>query len=438
MKVLKYIIALSLFIAISSCEIEDFPNPNGSSTAGFNEDATKSALQTLVTGIEDLTRQDFGFYYDVTSIIGRDYYFMTASDPRYTGEVLGKGGIPLDNAGFYGTRPYQGRYRTIKNANILILGATNSSLLTDEEMQGYLGFAKTIQAHEYLLAANLQGSCGIRIDVTDPENLGPFTASYEESLSAIKSLLDEAATHLANAGSNFAFRLSDAMAGFDDPQSFLQFNRGLSARVALYQGNHSEALSSLNGSFMDMGGDLNAGPARFYSSAGGDFANNLYRVPDQADAIISHPSFITDAETGDFRIGKVLERPSGTLSLDGLSGDYDVWIYRSLEDYVPFMRNEELILIYAEANIGTDNGKAEEALNLIRNAAGLDDYAGGTDDASLMEELVIQRRYSLFGEGHRWVDMRRWNRLSELPLDRPGDLVHDHFPRPVSENEPCN
>jgi len=438
MKILKYILGLSLCLAIYSCDIDDFANPNGSSTAGFNEDATKSALQTLVTGMEDLTRQDFAFYYDVTSIIGRDYYFMTSSDPRYTGEVLGKNGNPLDNAGFYGTRPYQGRYRTIKNANILILGATNSSLLTDQEKQGYLGFAKTIQAHEYLLAANLQGSCGIRIDVSDPDALGPFTSGYDESLSAVKSLLDEAATHLAAAGSSFAFSLSDAMAGFSEPQSFLQFNRGLSARVALYQGNNSEALSSLNGSFMDMGGSFDNGPARFYSSAGGDFANDLFRVPDQADAIIAHPSYVTDAEAGDLRLDKVLERPSGTLSLDGLTGDYDVWIYRSLEDFVPYMRNEELVLISAEANIGTNNGNAEAAINAIRNAAGLGDYAGGSDDASLMAEVVNQRRYSLFGEGHRWVDMRRWGRLNDLPLDRAGDVVHDHFPRPVSENDPCN
>ncbi len=438
MKILKYILGLTLCLTISSCDIDDIDNPNGSSISGFDEDATKSAMQTLVTGIEDLTRQDFAFYYDVVSIIGREYYFFTASDPRYTGEVLGKNGNPLDNAGFYGTRPYQGRYRTIKNANILINGATNSSLITNEELNGYLGYAKTIQAHEYLIAANLQGSCGIRINVSDPDNLGPFTSGYDESLSAIKSLLDEAATHLQSAGSSFPFVLSDAMSGFDDPQSFLSFNRGLSSRVALYQGNKAEALSSLMGSFMDIGGNLDNGPARFYSSAGGDFPNNLFRVPDQADAIIAHPTFIADANPADLRLSKVIERSTGTLSLDGLSGDYDVWVFRSLEDYVPFMRNEELILIYAEANIGSNNGEAISAINTIRNAAGVGDYAGATDEAALLNEVLYQRRYSLFGEGHRWVDMRRLGRLNTLPKDRAGDLVHDHFPRPVSENDPCN
>ncbi|WP_432766785.1 RagB/SusD family nutrient uptake outer membrane protein [Phycicoccus elongatus] len=40
-----------------------------------------------------------------------------------------------------------------------------------------------------------------------------------------------------------------------------------------------------------------------------------------------------------------------------------------------------------------------------------------------MDEIVKQRRYSLFGEGHRWIDMRRWGRLNQLPIDRPGDDV---------------
>jgi len=51
-----------------------------------------------------------------------------------------------------------------------------------------------------------------------------------------------------------------------------------------------------------------------------------------------------------------------------------------------------------------------------------------------MDEIAKQRRYSLFAEGHRWIDMRRWGRLAELPKDRPNDDVWEKFPRPGSEN----
>lgn len=433
MKFFKYSMILLSFLIISSCEIDDLANPNGPSVEGALMDASKSQLQTLVTGTEDLLRQEINFYYDVVSIIGREYWFFTGSDPRYTGEVLGKGESKLDNAGFYGTRPYYGRYRTIKNLNVLIEAAENSSQITSEELNGYLGFAKTLQAYELHLAANLQYQNGIRIDVSDVNDLGPFLG-YSDALGAIQSMLSEAANNLSSAGAEFPFVLSAAMSGFNTPDSFLSFNHALAARIALYQGDNASALSHLDASFIDETGNLDAGPSRYYSSAGGDFANNIFRVPDQADAIIAHPSYVNDAEAGDLRLEKVLERTS-SLSLDGLTGTHDVWVYQSLNDFVPLINNEELILIRAEANIGTDNSAAVNNLNLIRNAAGLGDYSGGTSDSELMDELLAQRRYSLFGLGHRWVDMRRWDRLDELPLDREGDDVWVQFPRPVSETE---
>ncbi|MFT4568128.1 MAG: hypothetical protein ACI9FN_003097 [Saprospiraceae bacterium] len=429
---IKYILAL--FIAMSlvaSCDIDEQANPNGSSIEGFQLDASKSEMQTLVTGMESLLREEINFYYDVTSIVGREYYFFTGSDPRYTGEVLGKGDATLDNAGFYGNRPYFGRYKTIRNANVLLDAIANSTQLTAAEASGLNGFAKTIQAYEYHLALMLQGDNGIRIDVSDIENLGPFV-SYSDALAAIQSLLDEGISDLNAAGDAFGFNLSSGFSGFDTPSTFAQFNRGIAARLALYQGNASDAVAKLGASFMDLAGDLNTGPGRFYSTAGGDKGNTIFRVPDQADAIVAHPTFVSDMIDGDSRSSKVLER-SAPITLDDLSGTHDVWVYKSLNDHVPYMRNEELILIYAEANVSSNSGEAVNAINIIRAVAGISDYAGATDAASLMNEILFQRRYSLFGEGHRWVDMRRLGRLNELPLDRAGDDVWPNMPVPVTE-----
>jgi len=429
---MKYLVYISLLIFsvtfFSSCNIDDLPNPNGPSLEGF--EGTKSELQTLVTGSEDLLRQEVGFYYDVVSIIGRDYYFFTGSDPRYTGEVLGKGISTLDRAGFYGTRPYYGRYRNIKNLNLLIDVAEKSTLISPAETKGYKGFAKTLQAYEYHLALNLQYKNGIRIDVKDPKNLGPFV-SYENALIEISKLLDEANTELQ--GATFSFTLSDAMKDFSTAAEFSKFNRALAARISLYQGKNDEALTRLSSSFFDINGDLNKGPARFYSLAGGDFPNNIYRQPDQADAIIVQQDNVIKLEAGDQRATKFLQR-TAPLSLDGLSGTHDAFVYKSFEDFVSLIRNEELILIYAEANITKDANEAVKAINIIRSKAGLSNYNGGTGSAALLSEISNQRRYSLFGEGHRWVDMRRWGRLNELPKDRTDDDVWEQLPRPISEN----
>ena len=53
--------------------------------------------------------------------------------------------------------------------------------------------------------------------------------------------------------------------------------------------------------------------------------------------------------------------------------------------------------------------------------------------SALLTEMLYERRYSLFCEGHRWVDLRRYGLLGTLPIDRPGDQVWSAFPIPVSE-----
>ncbi len=426
--ILTAVFSLTLW---TSCNIDEIPDPNGTSLEDILEGASASELQTLVTGIESLMGQEIGFYYDVTSIIGRDYWFFTGSDPRYTGELLGREESQLDNAGFYGTRPYFGRYRTIKNCNILLEAVDNAAPgLSAADIAGYKGFAQTIQAYELLLASNLQYQNGIRLDVADPDNLGAFV-DYDAALTSIMSLLDAANQSLT--GSSFRFSLSGGFAGFDTPETFSHFNRALAARVAVYQGDKAKARTALAESFMMAGGDLNTGPALYFSTAGGEVSNPVFRPTNQADAIIAHPSFPAALDPMDARNSKVALRDAA-LTLDGLTGDYDVVVYKDLSDNIPLIRNEELVLISAEANIGFDNAAAETALNVIRTQNGLDIYMGATDDASLVDELLTQRWLSLWGEGHRWVDMRRYGRLGDLPLDRVGDDVWEQMPRPVSEN----
>ena len=434
MKNFKYILLSLLFTGVFSCEIEEISDPNNPSLVDIEADATKSDILLLITGTEELMRSEIGFYYDVLGILGREYYFFTNSDPRYTGELLGKGDAVLDDAGFYGTRPYAGRYKVIRNANILMTAMANTSeTLTEAERNGVKGFAKTCQAYSYLLALNLQYQGGIRIDVTDTENLGAFVG-YDAALGAIALLLDQAYTDLNGAGSEFMFSLSSGFAGFDDPGTFGEFNRAIRARVALYAGDEAGALEALGDSFMDLNGDLDAGPKHYYSVVGTEEINPIFRAPDQSEALIAHPSFVTDIRAGDTRMSKVTERTE-TAVLDGLSGDYDVTVYPSNASPIPIIRNEELILIYAEANIGTDNIEAIDALEVIRDAHGLGAYTGGFTDTDVRNELLYNRRYSLFGEAHRWIDLRRYDMLQTLPKDRAGDDVWTQLPRPVSEKE---
>lgn len=422
-------------VGFSACEIDDLADPNGPSLEGVINNASRSDLQLVITGTESLMRKEINFYYYTTGIIGRDWYYFTAADPRFTGELLGRGESVLDNAGFYGTRPYSGRYTTVRNANILLQAVANNAQrlsLTQEEINGYNGFAHAIQAYELHLALNLQYQNGIRLDVFDPNNLGPFL-SYTESLAGIRDLLEAASVELANAGDAFPFNLSSGFEGFDTPATFRQFVNGLAARIAIYQGDKAAARSFLTSSFVDDSAPMYKGPFRPYSTASGETVNEVFKSPNQSEALIAHPDWVADLEANDDRAGKVA--PRDPITLDNLTGDHDCIVYPSLESPIYLIRNEELILIRAEANIGNDNTAAVNDINIIRAAHGLPPYGGATDDASLVDELLHQRRYSLYAEGHRWVDMRRYNRLNQLPIDRPGDDVWEQMPRPVTEIE---
>ena len=126
---------------------------------------------------------------------------------------------------------------------------------------------------------------------------------------------------------------------------------------------------------------------------------------------------------------------TSTVSSSDLSSNRDVWVYTSSLAPVPIIRNEELILIYAEAKIQTNSlPDAIVAINKVRTGHGVGVYAGAVTQTALTDEMLRQRRYSLFFEGHRWVDMRRYNKLNQLPIDRPGDDVWQEFPLPLTEN----
>lgn len=432
---INFIVIFTVMFVTTGCEIEELDDPNNPSIDLINN-ATVSELQNLITGIEAGMRNRVGTYYDAVGVIGREYYRFSGSDPRFTGDLLGKGSSELDNNTFYITGPYAERYRVIKNANLLLEAVDNTSAAISATQKDYMrGFANTIKAYQFLLNLNMLYENGIRTDVDNPENLGPFQ-SYNEALNEIEILLNNAATQLSGSEEDFIFTLSSGFSNFDDAEGFLEFNRALAARVAVYQENYGEALTYLDDSFLSLNGDLDVGPEHYFSTAGGDASNPVFFPPNASgETRVAHPTFITDAEANDDRLNKVSLRESAA-SLDNLTSNYDVMVYTSQSDNIPIIRNEELILIYAEASIQEGNlGNAVTALDEIRSAHGLDPYAGPVTKDALIDEMLRQRRYSLYGEGHRWIDMRRYGRLDQLPKDRPNDDVWIQFPIPATENQ---
>ena len=410
-------VALSFFL--TSCEERDFIDPNGP-----NKDQT--SVQTLVTGIEAGMRVDFEFYVRSLSVIGRETYYLEPSDPRYTGELLGKNGSQLDPSGFLLVRSWGSRYRVIRTCYFLI----------EKGDRGASGFAKTIIAYQYLLNLNMTNGNGIRLQGADGSQ-GPLLAKAA-ALTEIVRLLDEGLADV-KAVSSFSFNLSPGFAGtptfpgFGDPSGFARFNRALRARVAAYQADIPALHAALDSSFISGSAPLSDGVYHSYSTASGDLLNPIFELPTASTIkLFAHPTFRPQADTGDTRVGaKTIVRSEAT-TFDGLTSDIGITVAASDVAPYPIIRKGELVLLRAEAYIAQSNyGLAEPLINSVRSAAGLGNVTLSAGNA--VDELLKQRRYSLFLEGHRWIDMRRFNRLNQLPLDRAGDVVQTEFPLPDRE-----
>jgi hypothetical protein len=423
---------LLIALAVVACEIDEVTDPNNPSLASVENNASKAELQVLVTGLEARNREYFTNATEMFGSFAREVWPFFGSDPRFPSQWLGVGINETYPDFFASAGTYVNPYLAVKQANVLIGAAENSNNITEAERIGYQGFARTIKGFQLIWPLMQQYQNGIRVDVEDPLNPGPIQ-DYEQALTEIRSILDQGAQDLQNAGGSFSFNLSEGFSGFNTPQDMLKLNRAIAARAALYDEDFEAALTALEASFMTFSTqkeDMYIGAQLIYGEAP-DINNPLF-YPLDAETntiLIVHPALIEDAEEGDERVARKFYRRSEPVTNAGiknaagenLPGWYQDKRWESNVDPIHFIRNEELILIYAEAQLRKSSPNVEEtvrAINTIRNTWGLSDYEGATNQAALMDEILHQRRYSLWAEGgHRWIDLRRTGRLNAEFID---------------------
>jgi starch-binding outer membrane protein, SusD/RagB family len=101
--------------------------------------------------------------------------------------------------------------------------------------------------------------------------------------------------------------------------------------------------------------------------------------------------------------------------------------FRGTHTWVEF-RYAEILMNYAEACIelgGADLQKGIDAMNMVRNRAGLPDRVT-SDQATAREYVRHERTIEFFAEGHRFYDMRRWMIAEEVITDVFGMRI-EHY-----------
>lgn len=435
--------ATSLGLGACGLEVPDLNNP---SLESLQETPTPSSVRAAATGLLIGNRAGKAAQNGYTAhlgILGRESYTFDAADPRFATEMLA--GASLDpGSPAFGGNFWAGPYANIRNANTLLAALDKVSGFSGEETESIRGFAKTIQALDFLTIISTRDTNGGPIDVG-----GAFTTlapieSKERMMEHVSTLLDEAQGHLTAGGDEFPFPLSGGFEDFDTPATFLKFNRAMKARNEAYRKNWNGVLTALGESFLDTTQPMSQGVFYAYGQGSGDTTNGL-----TSPNIYAHPSLVTDADTKenctvdaalpfkclDNRVAAKIKEVS-PRTYQGVTSKYVFTLYTTPTAPLALIRNEELILLRAEANINLGSlTPAQDDINLVRRTA------GGLPDIELVGEnavdaLLKERRYSLLLEGgHRWIDMRRYNRLGQLPKDLESHNVHERFPIPVSETD---
>jgi starch-binding outer membrane protein, SusD/RagB family len=440
-------LALALgLVGGSACDFK-IANPNSPEIIGPNP--TRSEVAAASNGLLIATRADVADWALDAGILGREAYRFDGSDPRFTGEMM-QG--PLDpGSRAFGGDHWAEEYAAIRSANDLLAVIGTASALTAEEQNAVRGFAHTLQAYNFMIVLDAHTQDAIPIDVGTDVTAPPAPlATNADAWARVIALLDGAVTELQNGGAVFPFTLPSGFTGFNTPTTFALFNRALRARVAVYRGDFAGALTFLGQSFLNPAGPMDVGVYMDFSAGAGDLPNPLALDP-QVGENFGHPSLKTQAQLQSDGVSldrrfltKLVTRPQRSAGTPQVLTSDLGWVrYPSPNSPIPLIKNEELILLRAEANIGLSNfAPAIADIDSVRiKSGGLLPYAGLVTQPALIAELLYNKRYSLMYEGgHSWIDYRRYNLTGSLTgFDRPGpppDVIFPTLPIPTAETLP--
>lgn len=440
----RFLPIVVLAAGIGGCNADQLnvPNPNSATVAGATADPT--ALQLLFTGLFADVRGQRSNMILQSAVFGREGYTLSPQDGRFAtlpliGVVIG-GVQKIDYASGFTNNPWSGQYGTMRDLFNFKSAIANSSL-ADSAKAGALAVAQTFDAMMIFELVQSHDSLGGITEIkADPTQISPFV-SRDSMYKFVLGSLDQAIANLGKAGSGFYFTLPPGFAGFNTPATFAKFVQAMKAKAEVYYapiGGGSTAwqaaLTALGASFLNASASsraqLDAGVYDTYG-ASPDSPNSLTQATNtnlyghmslQRDAQLKADGKPDDRYTAKVRTG--LPPRAGPVANGGPTTEtttigFSIWPAQNSS--IPIIRNEELILLRAEARLGTgDKAGAIADLNQVRTTSGglpSTTLTASSSNDAILEGILYEKRYSLLMEGDRWPDMRRYGKLSELPLD---------------------
>ena len=259
-----------------------------------------------------------------------------------------------------------------------------------------------------------------------PVNITGFQSPFVDraaALTATVELLAQARQTLDATPQSAEFTSQLLTPGIDLPSLV----RAWQARYALAAGRNDQALAFAN--------DVSANASSEYRYAIVD-QSPLWSVFTGLRYFSAQASLRTNAEAGDTRVTRLFGvTPQSSF---GGSSIVPVLLFATQTEAYAMFTQDELTLIRAEALARLDRlPEALTRINAVREGAGLVARTALqlATQATMLDEIARQRRYSLFASGLAWADLRRFGRASEA---RVNWLPYPLNERSGNPNTPAN
>ncbi len=421
-KLTGYILILMLFISTSGCNL-DIPNPNQAS-----EDqvlGNSAGVVALAIGMQRAYASDnVDAYVRHTAITSREF----AANTTFANLLQLEDGLNLllgENTAI--SAIWNNSYRVIGMANDLVANAPNVPLAAGTR-SGIIALAQLYKGMCLGFLAQTFEQVPMDVQADGQAAFSPRADVFAEAI----GLLDAALQTITATPVSSEFESNIQGSGFD----LINTIHAYRARFNLFAGNYQAATDAANAV------DPSATSVYSYDSQNQNpiwdqvFTLDDYAPRDNFGSTLTDPA---DGRLAFYLVPNERLSDPNDFPIDDLAG-----FWNSSTSSIPAYLPGEMPLIRAEALVMMGNtGAAVTEIDAIRTktaaldafgiGANLLPYSGSTDNASLLQEIFVQRRAELFLNGTGLEDSRR--------LGQPGpssDLFQrnrNFYPYPDEEKQ---
>jgi starch-binding outer membrane protein, SusD/RagB family len=416
--ILYFLVGFISVVSLYSCDSYVDVGVSSSQLSIDNTYSNDASATSAVLGLYSYTPLRFVMYYSWTSdgLYADELQYPSGSSSTY--RELSQSASSTTNSNI--TVVWWQAYTLNRYANLVIQGVNNSTSLSDSVRTRLLGEAKFFRAYVYFQLVNHFGAVPLALSPTELDNAYLSRSSTDSVWSQVIADLKDAESLLPSKYNTTLRTRANKYAAST-----------LLARAYLYTGDYASAemeatkvieatdasytLPALSSALLNTSSEVILQAATYYSNA---YIASAYRTTSSTavPTYVLYPGFINSFESGDKR---------KTVWVDSVTSSgtkyYKINKFKytsstaSVSQYNLLLRLAEVYLIRAEARaqLGIDLAGAQSDLNQVRNRAGLSNTSATTQSA-LLTAIAQERKVELFGEGHRWLDLKRTNKADAL------------------------